>query len=198
MQMALNLLQVGRPERYLSLRRKQKHTCGHPRDAQEPPPATTPLTCASLLPMFELLLSLGADPNAVDACRCHWLATAAAAGDHGLWNALAIDDRMSTINLGAVHASSVLLRAAQYSCSEADGQQSFFQKAAEFLQRLYAAHGSADTLQQQLARFAVDRVLDGDEGESLRPTHALLAAMQARRGEKVLLCLLTATFEFAA
>lgn len=162
------------------------HTCGHPTSPMDV--ATTGLHhCASMLPMFDLLLSLGADPDAVDECGCDWLAAAAAAGYHGLWQALATEDRMAAISMRSVHASRMLLRAAQYSCNVpvTHGRPEFFEKAKDFLQRLCTAKRALAAFAQQLNEPATELVRDGVNELRPRPSHPLLAAMQGHLAPKV-------------
>lgn len=165
-----------------------------------------------MLPMFDLLLSLGADPDAVDECGCNWLAAAAAAGYHGLWQALTTEDRMAGISMRSVHASRVLLRATQYTCNvpAMHGRSEFFNKAKDFLQRLYKAKGASAAFARQLNEPASDLFEHKVNELCLVPSHPLLAAMQGPQGSEVMRftgvstrhclpshCLFTCTFVLA-
>ncbi len=169
------------------MRSTDHHSCGHPRDLDYQPPADAEDTCASLLPMFQLLLDLDADYKAVDACGCDWLAAAAAAGDHGLWDALMTAERMAAIRMDKVHANRVLHRAAQYSCAAHGGRPGFFTDALQCLQQIFKDQGaSEEELVRQLSEPAADLVPDGAGGWKVQPSHVLLAAMAGFRGAQVL------------
>ncbi|KAK9908581.1 hypothetical protein WJX75_009965 [Coccomyxa subellipsoidea] len=118
--------------------RNTMHTCGHPTSPMDV--ATTGLHhCASMLPMFDLLLSLGADPDAMDNC-----------------------------NAPVTH-----------------GRPEFFEKAKDFLQRLYTAKRASAAFAQQLNEPATELVRDGINELRPRPSHPLLAAMQGHLAPKV-------------
>ncbi|BDA44617.1 hypothetical protein COCOBI_06-0930 [Coccomyxa sp. Obi] len=156
------------------------HTCCHPTDGHVYDLESTS-DCASLLGMFELLLELGADSAATDACGCGVLAAAAAAGVFGLWDFLATEKRMHRFDMRTVHASHVLLRATQYSAA-VEEEPVFLDMVVTYLQRLYTAHGIMPALRQQLKEPAPVFVYGADHERSVQPSHSLRAAMEAPRG----------------
>lgn len=156
------------------------HGCGHP-DSPAEAPGHAVKSCHTLQPMFDVLLRMGADVNAVDTYGCNWLAAAAAAGDHGLWDALATDNRMAVIDIRSVHASRVLLRAAQYSCTAPGGRPECFKKAVDFLQRLYLARAVPEALVRQLNEPAAHLVKDEVKGQIVEASHPLMVALEAHR-----------------
>ncbi len=135
--------------------------------------------------MFELLLELGADPAAVDACGCGLLAAAAAAGNYGLWDFLATEERLLWFDMRAVHASHVLLRAAQHSAVIEPSEPVVFDRVVRYLQQLYAARGVMPALVQQLKEPAPVFVYGADGERSMLPSHPLRTAMEAVGGALV-------------
>ena len=167
----------------MHLRENTGHVCCHPTEGHADQPETMP-DCESLLGMFELLLELGADPAAVDVCGCGLLAAAAAAGRFGLWDFLATEQRMRWFDMRTVHASHVLLRAAQYNTA-VEPEPVFFDEAVTYLQQLYTAHGVMPAFMQQLKEPAPMFVYGADQERSVQPSHPLKAAMEGCMGVEV-------------
>ncbi|BDA44616.1 hypothetical protein COCOBI_06-0920 [Coccomyxa sp. Obi] len=157
----------------------KRHVCCYPTAGPAEDPGSMP-DCESLLGMFELLLELGANPAAVDDCGCGMLAAAAAAGYYGLWEFIATENRMHWFDMRAVHASHVLLRAAQFSTALEPNQPMFFEVVLTYLQRLYTARGIE--LVQQLKEPAPLFEYGADHERSVQPSHPLRAAMEAPGG----------------
>ncbi len=83
---------------------------------------------------------------------------------------------MRWFDMRTVHASHVLLRAAQYSTAVEPGPI-FFDKAVTYLQQLYTAHGVMPAFMQQLEEPAPVFVYGADQEHSVQPSHPLRAAM---------------------
>ncbi len=175
-----NLVLLHIKKKCVCLRRFDPHTCGHPSASTTPPPAGA-TNCSSLLPMFKLLVRLGANLEAVDECGCNWLAAAAAAGDYGLWDLLGAS---FVAMLDRLRPNQVLHRAAQYSCRPG-ARVGFFSDALQCLQQQYAARGASEDFLEDLSRPAADLVSDGKGGWHLESAHVLLAAIVGSQGAQV-------------